>query len=162
MTFRRLCNSLSGGLSAVGVLTLSLLISAPAQAQSSDAAVRRVTSARKLNPNQLLPYKNSVPAQVATARDEGPAGSTVIEGRIDLRRTDEMNKAVALLEQKLRDRNDPLYQQWLTPEEMGKTFPPDPDQVAALTSWLESFGIAVTNVDAPRLLLTFFRSGNCY
>jgi pseudomonalisin len=52
----------------------------------------------------------------------------------------------ARLDQLLHEQQDPAsanYQRWLTPEEFGSQFGPDPEDIAAVETWLTSHGFTV-------------------
>jgi hypothetical protein len=145
----RLFSMKSFGLSILAA-ALAVTFTPNALAQSGDASV-----VKKLNLNELIPRKNSVPAQVATSTDEGRTGSAVVEGVIGLRHQGDVQEALNTLERGLIDPKSPFYKQWLTPSELAQNFPANPADVAKLTEWLQSYGLTVTRVDNARLVLTF-------
>lgn len=102
-----------------------VLSAVPCRAQAGDVhgAGAARSAADHADRNKPMPYKNSVPAETTVAEDEGPAGSAVIEGQISLRRDGAEQQALELLEKRLRDPGDALYHQWLSPKEMGESFP---------------------------------------
>jgi hypothetical protein len=64
----------------------------------------------------------------------------------------------AAFEQLLAAQQDPAsasYHHWLTPVEVGERFGPSPDQVAAVTAWLESAGLRVNWVAPSRTFIGF-------
>ncbi len=89
---------------------------------------------------------NSVPRYVATAQNlgaENPARMINITVNLALH-----NRALrdALLQQ-LYDRNSPLYQKWLTPQQYADRFGPTTQEAARVQEFLKSQGLAVTAVD---------------
>jgi hypothetical protein len=165
MSFFPLCKSLSRGLSSAALLAVSFALSAPAQAQTNDmvgvtppvaAAGARPLVTLPVDDSKLVSYKNSVPSQTETARDEGRAdGSLVIAGQIVLHRPLEEQQAVELLEHRLHSKHDPLYQQWLTPRELADSFAPADSDIATLESWMESHGLTVDSYQPAQLVILF-------
>ena len=49
----------------------------------------------------------------------------------------------------------PYYRQWLTPEQYGERFGVSEDDLAQITSWLQTHGMAVEEVTAGRLSIVF-------
>jgi hypothetical protein len=110
----------------------------------------------KVDDSKLVSYKNSVPAEVKTADVQGRAdASMVMEGQIVLHRTLEEQTAVDLLEQRLRTKGDPLYHQWLTPEELAEMFGPAKSDVEALETWMTSHGLTVVSYEPSQLVVLF-------
>jgi len=64
----------------------------------------------------------------------------------------------AALEQLLaaqQDPNSPNYHKWLTPNEFGQRFGPNPADAQAVSNWLTSVGFTVTSVDLKSRSITF-------
>jgi hypothetical protein len=144
---------------ALAILIGSLLTFIPgraAVAQSSDAgSVTRSLVNGKIDGRHLVTYKNSVPQPGKALTEVGRAGaSQQVQGEIVMHRPLEMQKAVDLLEQRVHTAGDPLYHQWLTAKELA-AFGPSEADVAALTGWLKSQDLQVTNVSLSRLVVDF-------
>src|SRR5947209_19895390 len=64
----------------------------------------------------------------------------------------------AALEQILREQQDPSssnYHRWLTPEEFGKRFGRAPEEIAIVTSWLQSQGFKIDEIARGRTWINF-------
>ncbi len=165
MNYRPLCKSLFTGLSSLAVLALSITVSAPMQAQSGNmagvtppagSAGARPLITLPVDDSELVSYKNSVPSQTETARDEGRADATlVMQGQIVLHRPTEEQQAVELLEQRLHTKHDALYKKWLTPKELAENFAPADSDIATLKSWMESHGLTVDSYQPAQLVILF-------
>jgi hypothetical protein len=99
---------------------------------------------------------NVLPA-LASARQLGPADAQAPMDRmiLALKLTPE---AEARLEQRLADLQDsdsPSFHQWLTPEQFGAEFGPDPETLERVTGWLKESGFQVEEVAAGRLSIAF-------
>jgi subtilase family serine protease len=51
--------------------------------------------------------------------------------------------------------SSPLFQRWLTAEEFGELFGPNPGDIRALTEWLTSQGFQVNSVSKSGLAIDF-------
>ena len=88
---------------------------------------------------------NSVPAYVTRAQNLGPENpGKVIEISVRLALRDPAGRD-ALLKQ-LYDRNSPLFQKWLTPQEYAARFGPTAQQAAIVKDFLRAHGLTVTSV----------------
>jgi len=72
-----------------------------------------------------------------------------------LARTAEQEAAFDQLLVAQQDPSSPSYHHWLTPAEVGERFGPSPDQVAAVTGWLEAAGLHVNWVAPSRTFIGF-------
>jgi trimeric autotransporter adhesin len=92
--------------------------------------------------------------------DQGRVGDSLTGDRLYLilKRSSQQEQD---LQQFLRDAHTPgadSYHKWLTPVEFGKRFGPADSDIAAVTAWLESHGLAVAKVHPGRVAIEF--SGN--
>jgi subtilase family serine protease len=89
---------------------------------------------------------NSVPPYVSTAQNLGGENpSRVIQITVNLALHNRADRD-ALLKQ-LYDRNSPLYQKWLTPEEYASRFAPSTREATMVQDYLKSQGLSVTAVN---------------
>ena len=54
-----------------------------------------------------------------------------------------------------RDKSSPNYHKWLTPEQFGQQFGATDQDIQAITTWLASHGLQVTQVSKGRSLIEF-------
>ena len=127
-----------------------------ASAQSSDAVAARPLVTSKVDDSKLVSYKNSVPAEVKAAEVQGrAAASMVMEGQIVLHRAPEMQIAMDLLQERIHTKGNPLYHQWLTPQELGEMFGPAESDITALETWMTSHGLTVASYQPAQLVVMF-------
>ena len=99
----------------------------------------------------------NVPALLAGLRPLGPAPGEAPMARMILALRPRAG-AEADLERCLADLQDnrsPEYHHWLSPEQFGARFGPDPADLARVAGWLRAAGFAVEGVAAGRLAITF-------
>ncbi len=139
--------------------TLLALLSAqllllPSVAQKSPAAtqVNRVADHADFSPRVQL--KKTLPNWAVASRE---AGAVSPERTLGLTFTLARSPAVqTAFEQLLDDQqnpNSPRYHQWLTPVQIGDEYGPTQHDLDALTAWLESQGLTVTNVAPSRIFV---------
>jgi subtilase family serine protease len=166
MTFRRLCKSLFGGLSAVSVITLCLSITAPAQDQTSEAAAvsripgspyTRVMVTGPVDNHALIIAHGALTPLVARAKDHGSVAEDLPMEHIQmgLLRAPEVQKAFDTFVDQLHRPGSSNYHKWLTPQEIGENFGPAQRDIAKLTLWLESQGFKVNFVSTSGMVVDF-------
>src|SRR5580698_8742963 len=112
-------------LALLSCVFFTLSFSLQASAQSADSTFTRPLVTGKVDDGKLVSYKNSVPAEVKTAEPQGRASAQmVMEGQIVLHRAPETQIAMDILQQRIHTQGDPLYHQWLTPQELAEMFGP--------------------------------------
>jgi len=89
---------------------------------------------------------NSVPGYVSTAQNLGAENpGRIIDISVHLALHDVAGRDALL--QKQYDKNSPLYQKWLTPEEYAARFAPSAHEAAMVQDFLKSKGLTVTAVN---------------
>ena len=122
-----------------------------AGAQAPDRLPRVVDSA------QAEPLANHHPQWAVPANDAGvvPAGLPISSLTLALARSSQQEQA---FEQLLRDQQNPSspdYHHWLTPDEIGQRFGLSGNDIAVITSWLQSYGLQVNWVSPSHLFIGF-------
>jgi uncharacterized protein (TIGR03437 family) len=74
---------------------------------------------------------------------------------LGLRRTEAQQKALDRLLEELQDPSSPNYHHWLTPEEFGARFGASATDIAQVTAWLKSEGLAVEDTARGRNWIMF-------
>jgi hypothetical protein len=155
MTFRRLCKSLFGGLSAASVITLCLSITAPAQDQTSAPSTIRPLITSKIDDARLATLKGNVHPLATAANDRGAVDDStpMTDLLLVLKRSPEQQAALDQLDEAQQSKSSPYFHQWLTPQQYGKTFGLADSDVAQITAWLESYGFHVDYVTSGRTFI---------
>jgi subtilase family serine protease len=74
---------------------------------------------------------------------------------LTLRRSPEKQARLDQLLGELHNPTSPNFHRWLTPEEFGRQFGPDPEDIAVVTDWLGSQGFVVEEVGKGRTWINF-------
>ncbi|HEV8433655.1 MAG TPA: protease pro-enzyme activation domain-containing protein [Thermoanaerobaculia bacterium] len=136
------------------IYILSLLISLPALAASSNSHKRNVDD------NDTVAIPGNVHPNARPQFDVGPTDQNLRYERMILvlnPRPNSKDRPDLLLAQ-LHDPSSPSYHQWLTPAQYGKRFGISDDDLAEVTAWLQRRGFSIEEVGAGRAWINF--SGN--
>lgn len=74
---------------------------------------------------------------------------------LQLKRPAEKEKALDQLIQQQSDKNSPNYHKWLTAAQVGEQFGPAKEDIATVTSWLESHGFTIDSVYPHGFVIEF-------
>ncbi|HEY1804621.1 MAG TPA: protease pro-enzyme activation domain-containing protein [Terracidiphilus sp.] len=132
-------------------LTTAMFLGSGARAQTPDRLPRAIDSAKLLT----LPHHH--PQWAAAANDAGPvpANLKIENATLVLARSSQQELA---FEQLLRDQQDPAspeYHHWLTPDEIGQRFGLSDNDIALITTWLQSQGMQGIWVSPSRVFVGF-------
>ena len=107
--------------------------------------------------NEALVLRGNVHPKALPENDRGVLDlSTRINGvKLVLGQTDQQAAALDRLLEEQRDPSSVNYQNWLLPEEYGERFGVSENDLAGLTSWLQSRGLTVELVARARNWITF-------
>ncbi len=91
------------------------------------------------------------------ATDRGPVPPSMPAQRMILllRRSPEQELALRSLIQAMHDSNSPSFHKWLTPEQFGEQWGAADSDIAAVTSWLQSYGFEVKGPSVGRTAIEF-------
>jgi len=135
------------------MLLLLVLAGLPASALSTYAQAVEVRSAapvRLLSPideHTRVTLQGHVRRDLAANRDLGPVEDSMpMHLYLVLQRTPAQQADLENLIARQQERTAPEYHQWLTPKQYGARFGVHPDDIAKLTSWLNSHGFEVRSV----------------
>jgi subtilase family serine protease len=104
----------------------------------------------------LVRLSGNVNPRVARAVDRGAAGSGMIRSmRLVLGPSAAASADLAEFLEKQRDPSSSDYRNWLSPEEYGERFGSTDNDLAAISSWLESAGFKIEQVARARNWITF-------
>ncbi len=146
--FNTLACSLCLGAGA-GVMT------ATAQAQTASAAQVLVTS--PINETKLVTLAGNVRAEAKAANDLGPvSGDLKLDHMLlQLKRPADREAALEARIEAMHQPGNPAFHQWLTAEQLGQQYGPNPADIAAVTGWLEGHGFAVNGVSKSGVVVDF-------
>ena len=143
--------------SLLALFVASIALSAScltASAQNSLAATQanRVVEHPDLGPTVQL--KATLPGWVNPSRDVGSLpDSTTLGLTVVVARAPQVQAAFEQLLEDQQNPNSPRYRQWLTPQQIGDQFGPTQHDLDALTSWLSSQGLSVTDIPPSRVFV---------
>ncbi|MBB5062270.1 hypothetical protein HDF15_000597 [Granulicella mallensis] len=145
-------NVLYRSLCTVATLAICTLLSAGARAQTSPAA-RLITTA--INAGDKVPLSNEIRPQLKRSQDLGAvSGSTPVRHMLlVLARSSTRQQALAQYLSDVQNPASPNFHKWLTPAQFGSTFGASTDDIATLSSWLQSQGFTVEKVSAAANLI---------
>jgi subtilase family serine protease len=131
-------------------LALMGIVAGPAVAQQSAVEPRIVAPARLLSPiddRDTVVLPGNVRRDLTPDRDMGPVEDSMpLHLYMVLQRTPEQQADLDYLIARQQERTAPEYHQWLTPKEFGARFGAHPDDIATMSSWLQSHGLEVRGV----------------
>lgn len=141
---------------AVALLALfSAFPSLQAQTAQAVAASARFSGYGNTQPSQLSGY---LPKYVSAAEvtSEPVASDLQLQNlTLVLTRSPQVQAAFEQLLQDQLNPSSPRYHQWLTPQQVGELYGPAQSDVDAVTNWLKSEGLTVTDVAPSRIFINF-------
>jgi subtilase family serine protease len=143
--------------SLLALFVASIALSAScltASAQNSPAATQanRVAEHPDLGPTVQL--KATLPGWVNPSRDAGSLpDSTSLGLTVIVARAPQVQAAFEQLLEDQQNPNSPRFHQWLTPQQIGDQFGPTQHDLDALTGWLSSQGLSVTDIAPSRVFV---------
>lgn len=100
-----------------------------------------------IDERNLVPLAGNVRRDLTPDRDLGPVEDSMpLHLYLVLQRTPEQQAELDYLIARQQERTAPEYHQWLTPRQFGARFGAHPDDIATLSTWLESHGMPVRSV----------------
>ena len=99
-----------------------------------------------------------VEANAKNDRGRFPDGYSLEHILLQLQRSPQQEQELEKLINEMNDRNSPNFHQWLTSEEIGDRFGVAPEDVDAVTGWLESHGFVINKIYPATMMIDF--SGN--
>ncbi|MGA8741810.1 MAG: S53 family peptidase [Terracidiphilus sp.] len=116
----------------------------------------------KFNENQLIMLKGNTPPAANAQNDHGQVspGMSMSGLVLVLRRSPEQQAAFDAFVASQYDATSPNYHHWLEPEEVGEKFGPAMADIATVSSWLSSHGLAVEAVSKDRMTIRFSGSAS--
>lgn len=112
---------------------------------------------RSVETNDYVRLQRSVSPKVSLSNDGGPLDTSArIKGiRLVLAQTDAQRGDLEKFVEAQRDPASPDYQNWLTPEQYGERFGLSDNDLANISSWLQSRGFVIEQVARARNWISF-------
>jgi Pro-kumamolisin, activation domain/Bacterial Ig-like domain (group 3) len=117
----------------------------------------RILITKPVDENQRTVLKGNTHPLARAEFDQGAAPADLPMNRmlLVLKRSDEQESALRSLIDNQQDKASPNYHKWLTPEQFGKQFGPSDQDIAQVTSWLQSHGFQIAQVTKGRTVIEF-------
>jgi hypothetical protein len=118
-------------------------------------ATRQIT--QTIDNTQRMTLSGNTSSFVTSGVDQGALSSdTQIESMwLLLKRSPAREQALEGAIKELHDPNSQYFHQWLTAQQLGDAYGPDPADIATVQSWLQSNGFNVGNVTESGLIIEF-------
>ncbi len=145
----------------LSLLMATLLTASLPLAAQTPIPRQRALISQPANDRQLVTLSgNTHPLARRPEFDRGAAPPDLPMQRmmLVLKRSAEQEAALARLMAEQQDSSSPNYHRWLTPVEFGERFGPAPQDIKAITDWLELHGFQVNEISNGRTYIEF--SGN--
>jgi hypothetical protein len=127
-----------------------LLVGSPPFAQSQETEPRSTTPSRLVSPideHALVTLKGNVRQDLAAEQDLGPVEDGMpLHLYLLLQRSTTQQADLDNLLARQQQPTAPEYHKWLTPKQFGARFGASPEDIAKLSTWLESHGFQVRSV----------------
>jgi len=119
--------------------------------------VPRILITKPVDESQLAVLKGNTHPLARAEFDRGAAPVDLPMNRmlLVLKRSDEQEGALRSLIDNQQDKASPNYHKWVTPEQFGKQFGPSDQDIAQVTSWLQSHGFQIAEVSKGRTVIEF-------
>src|ERR1039458_9166963 len=137
--------------SVSAAIGMALFTHQPLRAQTRRLITQPIDEAK------LVTLRGNTHPSAQPANDRGPVSDSM---QLDnmwllLKRPAEKEKALVKYLDEQQDPNSPNYHKWITAKQMGDMFGPAPEDIAAVTRWLETSGFKVNHVYPHGILIDF-------
>jgi subtilase family serine protease len=156
LTNTQVCGRVCSVLSFFAILALiTSIVTSPTFAQKSAPAAAAVPDRVTLpiDESNLVPtLSRNVHPYVTGQNDLGRVSDDLPMEQIILllMRSPEQKAALDAMVDELHNPRSPMFHKWLTPQQIGRTYGPSDNDIAAITSWLQSHGFTIDEVPAGR------------
>jgi subtilase family serine protease len=145
------CSTLAFSLCLAGASAITPM----AHAQTASAAQLLVTS--PVNTTKLVTLTGNVRPEANAQNDRGAVSSSLKLDHmlLQLNRPADREAALEARIEAMHQSGNPAFHQWLTAEQLGQQYGPNPADIAAVTGWLGKQGFAVNSVSASGMVVDF-------
>jgi subtilase family serine protease len=125
--------------------------------QLADPSLRPSRVVEPIDDTKSIRLRGNVHPYARAAFDRGAVEPSLAMNRIVLvlQRSPEQESALESFMTAQQDPSSPSFHHWLTPAEFGQSYGPSDQDIAAITSWLQSHGFAIDNVSKGRTTIEF-------
>jgi subtilase family serine protease len=111
----------------------------------------------KIDENRLASLAGNTRSQANAPNDRGAVpGSLVMDHMLlQLQRPAEQEQAVQQFIDQLHDAKSPNFHKWMTAAQFGQTYGPSQQDIATVTTWLQSHGLSVNLVYPSGMVIDF-------
>ncbi len=141
---------------AAFTLAVGLLCAAPLHAVDSGTN-RQPLITGKIDETNLVSLPGNLRPEANPQNDLGPVSDSLLlqHMQLVLQRPPALESALELYIQQAQTPGDPNYHQWLTADQLGQLYGPDPADIAAVTGWLQAHGFQVNGVSPTGMTIDF-------
>jgi len=133
----------------------NLVLAPPAHSQTAALAPTLVKATIDESKTVILPGNVRHEANAVNDRG-GVSDSLPMEHMLlQLKRPADREAALEQLIEEMHQPGNPNFHRWLTPDELGDKFGPNPADIEKVSSWLSSHGFQVNNVSKSGLVIDF-------
>jgi len=141
------------------MLALASLLAAFAASGQAQTAGPRPVITQAIDEARLVALAGNTRPEANGKNDLGPAANDLhLDMYLQLKRSPEQELAARQFVESLTDKASPNFHKWITAAEYGRRFGAAPEDIAAVSRWLESHGFTVNSVPANNMVIDF--SGN--
>jgi len=145
------------GLASVSVIVAVLFFSLPGHTADAESRLRRPRIVQPLQELDRITLRGNVRPEARPENDRGRVADTLPLKHmlLQLKRSPEKEKTLQKFIDELHTKGSPNFHRWLSAQEFGERFGLAPEDLEAVTAWLESHGFQVNVVYASGMLIDF-------
>jgi hypothetical protein len=142
---------------AIAVLVLAFSIQLAWAQTVGTAPSARALITQSVDEGNLAALRGNTRPEATPQNDRGTVadGFPMVHVLLQLRRSPEQESALQRFLDEIQDSTSPNFHKWLTPEQFGQDFGVAPQDLDAITRWLQSHGFMVNLVYPNRMTIDF-------
>jgi len=145
------------GFASVSVVAAALFTNVPCAAAQVDSGLRRPRVVQAVQESDRVLLRGSVRPEARPENDRGPVADALpLEHMLlQLKRSPEQEKGLQQFIDELHTQGSANFHHWLAAQEFGERYGVAPEDLEAVTGWLESHGFRVNVVYPSGMLIDF-------
>ncbi|HLH17156.1 MAG TPA: protease pro-enzyme activation domain-containing protein [Bryobacteraceae bacterium] len=109
-----------------------------------------------IDESKLVTLAGNTRREAVRGNDLGPVEPDLhLDMYLQLKRSPEQEEAARKFVESLSDKSSPNFHQWIAPAEFGRRFGAAPEDIAAISRWLQSHGFRINTVHSNRMVIDF-------